>query len=117
MEIMGIRIPTIVTDNKAVRCEGCLEVIDGTPWRVNILDPVAAEKPVSWAEHAAINPGPFEFHADAAHVRQWMAARGYLYCRKGSVREIMRPVAIPTEPPRLGLCDGLHRDAHEFIPA
>jgi len=117
MEIMGIRIPTIVAENKAVRCEGCLEVIDGTPWRVNILDPVSAEKPVSWAEHAAINPGPFEFHPDAAHVRRWMAARGYYFCRLGQVREIMRPVAIPGDPPRLGLCDGLHRDAHEFVPA
>ena len=117
MEIMGIRISTIVDDNKAVRCEGCLEVIEGTPWRVNILDIVAAETPVSWAEHAAINPGPFEFHPDAAHVRQWMAGRGYLFCRRGEVREIMRPVAIPTDPPRLGLCDGLHQDAHEFVPA
>jgi hypothetical protein len=117
MEIMGIRIPTIVDDNRAARCEGCLEVIEGTPWRVNILDSVAAEKPVSWAEHAAINPGPFEFHPDPGHVRRWMAARGYLFCRRGQVREIMRPVALPVDPPRLGLCDGLHRDDHEFVPA
>ena len=119
MEILGIRIPTIVADNQAARCEGCLEVIDGTPWRVNILDVVAAEKPVSWAEHAAINPGPFEFHSDSAHVRHWMAAKGYLFCRKGQVREIMRPVAIPAASgeERLGLCDGIHQDAHEFVPA
>ena len=117
MEIMGIRIPTIVSDNKAARCEGCLEVIDGTPWRVNILDTVAAEKPVSWAERVAINPGPFEFHPNPDHVRAWMAARGYLFCRLGQVREIMRPVPIPLEPPRWGLCDGIHRDDHEFVPA
>ena len=29
----------------------------------------------------------------------------------------MRPVPIPGDPPRWGLCDGLHRDAHEFVPA
>ena len=117
MDIMGIRIPTIVIDNQAARCEGCLDVIDGTPWRVSILDIVAAETPVSWVRHAAINPGPFQFHPDPAHVREWMAGKGYLFCRKGQVREIMRPVAIPGEPARLGLCDGFHRDDHEFVPA
>ena len=35
---MGVRIHTVVEDNVAIRCDGCLEVIDGTPWRVNILD-------------------------------------------------------------------------------
>ena len=35
-------IPTIVEDNVSIRCDGCLEVIDGTPWRMNILDVVAA---------------------------------------------------------------------------
>jgi hypothetical protein len=117
MDIMGIRIPTIVKDNVAIRCDGCLEVIDGTPWRVNLLDTVASEVPVSWAGAPAINPGPFQFHPDPAHVRAWMAARGYLFCRKGEVREIMRPVQIPGDPPRWGLCDGIHRDAHSFVPA
>jgi hypothetical protein len=50
-----------------------------------------------------------------------MAARDFLFCRKGEVREIMRPVAIPGDDPagdgRWGLCDGIHRDDHEFIPA
>jgi hypothetical protein len=46
-----------------------------------------------------------------------MAARGHLFCRLGTVREIMRPVPIPGDEPRWGLCDGLHRDAHEFVPA
>jgi hypothetical protein len=46
-----------------------------------------------------------------------MRGRGYLFCRRGEVREIMRPVAIPGEPARWGLCDGIHRDDHEFIPA
>ena len=117
VEIMGIRIPTIVADNVARRCDGCLEIIDGTPWRVNLLDIVAAEVPVSWTARPAINPGPFQFHGDAAHVRRWMRERGYLFCRRGEVREIMRPVAIPGEPARWGLCDGIHRDDHEFIPA
>jgi hypothetical protein len=49
-----------------------------------------------------------------------MAARGYLFCRKGRVREIMRPIPIPGvdgATPRWGLCDGIHRDDHELIPA
>jgi hypothetical protein len=29
----------------------------------------------------------------------------------------MRPVALPIDPPAWGLCDGLHRDDHEFVPA
>lgn len=117
MEILGVRIPTVVSDNRASRCDGCLEVVEGTPWRVNVLDTVAAEQPVSWAEHAAINPGPFQFHRDPAHVRSWMGRKGYLFCRKGQVREILRPVAIPGDPPRIGLCDGIHQDDHEFVPA
>jgi hypothetical protein len=117
MEIMGIDIRTIISDNVAKRCAGCGEVIDGTPWRVNLLDIVSAETPVSWAARPVINPGPFQFHGDPAHVRVWMRRRGYLFCRRGDVREIMRPIAIPGEAERWGLCDGIHRDDHEFIPA
>jgi hypothetical protein len=117
MEIMGIQIRTIVRDNVARRCDGCLEVIEGTPWRVNLLDIVAAESPVAWTQRPAVNPGPFQFHGEPGCVRRWMAGKGYLFCRRGEVREIMRPVAIPGEPPRLGLCDGIHRDDHEFVPA
>jgi hypothetical protein len=115
MELYGVRIPTIVTDNIAVRCCGCGEVIEGRPWRVNILDSIAPEAPVSWTEYAGINPGPFEFHADPSHVLDWMARRGFLFCRLSEVREIMRPFWLPIEPPRLGLCDGLHREDHEFV--
>jgi hypothetical protein len=117
MEIMGIQIRTIVGDNVATRCDGCLEIITGTPWRVNLLDIVAAESPVAWTQRPAVNPGPFQFHGDPACVRRWMAGKSYLFCRRGEVREIMRPVAIPGEPARLGLCDGIHRDDHEFVPA
>jgi hypothetical protein len=117
MEIMGVRITTIVKDNIATRCDGCLEVIDGTPWRINLLDIVATEVPANWSDRPALNPGPFQFHGDPAHVRRWMAARGHLFCRLGTVREIMRPVPIPGEEPRWGLCDGIHREAHEFVPA
>jgi hypothetical protein len=115
MELYGVRIPTIVTDNIAVRCLGCGEVIDGQPWRLNILDTMAPELPVSWTEAAVINPGPFEFHSDPAHALSWMARQGYLYCRHSQVREIMRPIALPAGPRRLGLCDGLHREQHEFV--
>jgi hypothetical protein len=118
VEILGVRIPTIIWDNVARRCDGCREIIDGTPWRVNILDIVAVERPPSWSDGTAINPGPFQFHADPAHVRMWMRERGYLFCRLGEVREIMRPVPVPTgDGVRWGLCDGLHREDHEFVPA
>jgi len=116
---MGIQIRTITQDNVAKRCDGCLEVIEGTPWRINLLDIVAAETPVSWAERPMINPGPFQFHSDPSHVRTWMADKGYLFCRRGEIREIMRPVPIPgdgpDDPVRWGLCDGIHRDDHEFV--
>jgi hypothetical protein len=46
-----------------------------------------------------------------------MADKGYLFCRRGEVREIMRPVKIPGDASRWGLCDGIHRDDHEFVPA
>ena len=86
MEIMGIRIPTVVQDNVARRCDGCLEVIEGTPWRINLLDTVTTEVAAPWTDTLAINPGPFQFHPDDSHVRSWMAARGYLFCRKGQMR-------------------------------
>jgi hypothetical protein len=123
MEIMGVTIRTIISDNVARRCDGCREIIDGTPWRINLLDTVVSESPVSWAERPMINPGPFQFHGDAACVRRWMGGKGYLFCRKGEVREIMRPIPIPPaedaapDAVRWGLCDGIHRDAHEFVPA
>ncbi len=117
---MGIRIPTVVEDNVARRCDGCLRVIQGTPWRVNILDTVTTEVAGSWTETSVINPGPFEFHPDEACVRSWMAGRSFLFCRKGRVREIMRPIPIAAPdgaPLRWGLCDGIHRDDHELVPA
>ena len=114
---MGVQIRTIVKDNVATRCDGCLEIIYGTPWRINLLDIVAPESAASWTDRPAVNPGPFQFHPDPSHVRRWMAGKGYLFCRRGEVRELMRPVAIPGDAPRWGLCDGLHRDAHEFVPA
>lgn len=120
MEIVGVRIPTIVKDNVARRCDGCLGVIEGTPWRINLLDIVATEAPASWTEPSAINPGPFQFHAAEACARRWMAARDYLFCRRGRVREIMRPIPVPAADGasvRWGLCDGIHRDDHELIPA
>jgi hypothetical protein len=117
MDIMGIRIPTVIIDNDARRCDGCGERISGTPWRLNVLDIVAAETPPSWTEEPLINPGPFQFHSDPTHVRTWMARKKYLFCRRSKVREIMRPVVIPGETVRWGLCDGIHRDDHEFVPA
>ena len=118
MEIMGIRIPTVIHDNVARRCDGCREIITGTPWRVNLLDIVAVEVPPSWTDAPAVNPGPFQFHGDPEHVRMWMREKGYLLCRHSEIREIMRPVPLPSsDGPRWGLCDGLHREDHEFVPA
>ena len=57
MDIMGIRIPTVVEDNVARRCDGCLQVIEGTPWRVNLLDTVTTEVAGSWTDTAAIKIG------------------------------------------------------------
>jgi hypothetical protein len=105
----------------SIRCDGCLEVIDGTPWRMNILDVVAAETPVSWAGGPPINPGPFEFHGDG-RARPDVDAREGLTCsaaRARSARSCGRCRSpVPRGAPlRYGLCDGLHRDDHELVPA
>jgi hypothetical protein len=115
MELYGVRIPTILGENNAARCAGCGEVIEGRPWRVSILDVVAPEVPVGPTEPAAVNPGPFEFHGDPSHVLAWMAGQGFMFCRRSHVREIMRPVWLSVEERRLGLCDGLHQDDHQFV--
>ena len=75
MEIMGVDIRTIISDNVATRCDGCNEIVEGTPWRVNVLDIVATETPVDWTETPLVNPGPFQFHSDPAHVRRGWRAR------------------------------------------
>jgi hypothetical protein len=116
-QIMGIRIPTLFAENDAKRCAGCLGPIEGTPFRVSIMDNVAREAPPSWAEHAPLNPGPHQFHADPEHFRTWARARGHYLCRLSGVRELMRPVPLPLDSPTWGLCDGNHREDHEFLPA
>jgi hypothetical protein len=116
-EIYGIPITTLFDENDAIRCAGCGELIAGIPFRITLLDIVSPEAPPSWAESAPLNPGPHQFHAHPEHFRAWARQRGYLFCRLSDVREIMRPVPIPGEEPRWGLCDGLHREAHEFVPA
>ena len=118
MEIMGIRIPTVIHDNDARRCDGCREPIDGTPWRLNLLDIVSTERRRSGRTRRSSIPARSSSTRDPAHVHAWMRERGYLSCRRGQVREIMRPVPIPGVGGTLvGLCDGLHRDDHEFVPA
>ena len=107
MEIVGVRITTIVEDNVANRCDGCLEVIDGTPWRVNVLDIVAPERAADWTDQPAINPGPFQFHSDQAHVRQ-LDGRPRATCsaaRARSARSCDRsPSRPPTAAPSAGAC-------------
>jgi hypothetical protein len=116
-EIYGIDIPTLIDENNSIRCAGCGEQITQTPFRVTILDIVAPEAPPSWAVGAKVNPGPHQFHANPEHFRAWARRHDYFFCRLSDVREIMRPVPIPGEEPRWGLCDGLHRQAHELVPA
>jgi hypothetical protein len=116
-DINGIRIPTIQKDNVAVRCRGCGGVIEGTPFRVNVMDITAVEIPPAWSGRTTINPGPYQLHADPACARLWMRERGNLFCRKSSIRELMRPIVVPGETPRWGLCDGFHHDEHELVPA
>ena len=116
-EIMGIRIPTVFEENDAQRCAGCGVHIDGTPFRVSIMDIVSPEAPPSWAVGATFNPGPHQFHADPEHFRAWARERGYFFCRLSDVRELMRPIPIPGEGVRWGLCDSLHAQAHELVPA
>jgi hypothetical protein len=116
-EIYGIRIPTVFSENDAIRCEGCGEHIDGTPFRVSIMDIVAPEAPPSWAVGAKVNPGPHQFHADGEHVKTWARRQGYFWCRLSAARELMRPIPIPGDEERWGLCDALHPDDHQLVPA
>ncbi|HET7676652.1 MAG TPA: hypothetical protein VFK38_02260 [Candidatus Limnocylindrales bacterium] len=116
-EIYGIPIPTVFDETNAIRCEACLEPIEGLPFRVSIMDIVSVEAPPSWARGTRLNPGPHQFHAQPGCFQDWCRAKGYLLCRRSDVREIMRPVRIPGEERRYGLCDGLHREAHELVPA
>jgi hypothetical protein len=115
--ILGIRIPTVFTEVDAIVCEGCREPIKVTPFRVSIMDAVSAESPPSWATYASINPGPHQFHADPEHFWTWAGEGGYFRCRLAVVREVMRPVPLPGDTVRWGLCDGDHHEAHEFVPA
>jgi hypothetical protein len=115
--IYGIPIPTLFDENDAMRCAGCGGPIPGTPFRVTLLDVWAPAPPPSWAMGARLNPGPHQFHAVPEHFRDWARRRGHWFCRLSDVREIMRPVPLPGEKPRWGLCDGLHRQDHEFVPS
>lgn len=116
-EYLGVPITTLHEENIAIRCAGCGEVIQGVPFRVSIMDIAPTETPPSWAESAPLNPGPHQFHADPEHFRTWCRGKGFLICRLSDVRELMRPVVIPGEQRRFGLCDGIHREDHEFVPA
>ncbi len=102
MEIMGVQIRTIIKDNVATRCDGCLQVIDGTPWRINLLDIVAAESPVAWTDRPAVNPGPFQFHGDPALRPTLDGRQGLLVLspRRGSRDHASHP--DPGRPTSLG---------------
>jgi hypothetical protein len=118
MEVNGIRIPTIIAENSAARCDSCSAQIQGAPFRISVLDTTATEVAPSFGEPSPINPGPFQFCTDSACPPRWMATRGWLHCSRSGVREIMRPIRLPHGAgAEFGLCDGLHHDVHEFLPA
>ena len=118
MEVNGVRIPTIIAENSAMRCDGCLSQIEGTRFRISVLDTTATEVAPSFGEASPINPGPFQFCADQCCPSRWAAARGWMLCSRSEMREIMRPIRLPSGAgAELGLCDGLHHDAHEFRSA
>ena len=78
---MGIRIPTLqrTTSRSAARLRRRHR---GTPFRVNVMDIVAPEVAADLGGSTAINPGPYQFHADPACFAGWMRQRGYLFCRR-----------------------------------
>jgi len=102
------------------QAEASAALIPFPPWSflhpgMSILDTIAIEAAPSFGLASPINPGPFQFCSDPACPPTWAAARGWPVCQQSSVREIMRPIALGDS--RHGLCDGIHRDAHEFLPA
>ena len=111
-------IRTIVNDNVAIRCDGCREIIPGTPWRVNLLDIVAPEVAVGWTESTPVNPGPLQFHA-RPRLRPPLDGGARATCSAAAARSARScgRSPLPTDPPGWGLCDGIHRDDHEFVPA
>ena len=116
-DINGIRIPTIQTGERGDPLPRVRRLIEGVPFRVSVMDITAVEIPPAWSGRTSINPGPFQLHPDPACARRWMRDRGNLFCRKSAIRELMRPIAVPGETPRWGLCDGFHHDDHELVPA
>ena len=105
MEIMGVQIRTIVKDNVASRCDGCLEVIDGhalagQPPRHRRAPRRRSPGPT----RPTINPGPFQFHRDPACVRRWMAGRATCSAAAARSARSCGPIAIPTESARAGAC-------------
>ena len=116
-EYLGIRIPTVFGETDARRCAGCGRHIDGRPFRVSLMDIISSESPPLWDTGARLNPGPHQFHEDPACVRLWCQAKRYYICRFSEFRALMRPVQLPGAAGGWGLCDGVHREAHEFVPA
>ena len=99
VELMGVTIRTIVNDNVAIRCDGCREIIPGTPWRVNLLDIVAPEVAVGWDEATPINPGPHQFHSDEpASAAGWPSAATTSAGAATSARSCARSPCRSTRP-------------------
>ena len=88
---------------------------DNRPGAANII---ATEIAPAVGERSPLNPGPFQFCTDRTCPDRWIASRGWLRCSRSEVREIMRPIPLQaTGVATIGLCDGIHRDDHEFVSA
>ena len=114
---MGIRIPTVFEENDAKRCAGCGEPISG--------DAVPGLDHGRRVARGAAHRGPSARPSTPARTSSTptlrtsepgRAQRGYYLCRLSDVRELMRPVPLPIEPPAWGVCDARHHEAHEFLP-
>ena len=114
---MGIRIPTLFSENDAKRCAGCGEPIEGTPFRVSLLGQRGARGRTQLGTGRATQPGTAPVPLQPECFRAWAQGRGHYLCRLSQVRELMRPTPLPVDPPAWGLCDGNHREDHEFEPA
>ena len=103
MEIMGVQIRTIVRDNVARRCDGCHEIIEGTPWRVNLLDIVAAEAPVAWTDRPrSTRARSSSIATPPACVAGWPAATSCSAVAARSARSCGRSRSRPIH--RAGAC-------------
>ena len=109
-------------DNVAQRCDGCHEVIDGTPGGSTSSTSSPPRRPCRWTARPAINPGPVPVprRSRPASAAGWPTRATCSAAAARSARSCGRSRSRPGRRAgrgRWGLCDGIHRDDHEFVPA